>query len=85
MKKGVLKNFAIFIGKHLSESLFFNKVAGPPTSRNVQAVGLEACSFIKKDILTQVFRCEFCETFKNTFFIEHLWTTASIYNRLISN
>ena len=28
MKKRVLKNFAIFIGKHLSESLFFNKVAG---------------------------------------------------------
>ena len=25
----------------------------------------------------QVFSCEFCETFKNTFFIENLWTTAS--------
>ena len=26
-KKGVLKNFAKFIGKHLRHSLFFNKVA----------------------------------------------------------
>ena len=27
-KIGVLKNFAIFTGKHLCQSLFFNKVAG---------------------------------------------------------
>ena len=27
--------------------------------------------------LTQVFSCEFCEIPKNTFFTEHLWTTAS--------
>ena len=26
----------------------------------------------------QVFSCEFCEISKSTFFIEHLWTTASI-------
>ena len=29
-KKGVLKNFANFAGKHLCQSLFFNKVEGPP-------------------------------------------------------
>ena len=28
-KKGVLRNFAKFIGKHLCQSLFLNKVAGP--------------------------------------------------------
>ena len=28
MKKGVLKNFAKFTGKHLCQSLLFNKVAG---------------------------------------------------------
>ena len=28
LKKGVLKNFAKFKGKHLCQSLFFNKVAG---------------------------------------------------------
>ena len=27
-KKGVLRNFAKFTGKHLCQGLFFNKVAG---------------------------------------------------------
>ena len=44
-----------------SESLFFNK-------KN---------NFFKKETLTQVFSCEFCEISKNTFSIEHLRTTAS--------
>ena len=39
----------------------------------------EACNFIKKDTLAQVFSSEFCEISKNTFFIKHLWTTAYIY------
>ena len=34
-------------------------------------------NFIKKEILAQVFSCEFCEISKNTFSTEHLWTTAS--------
>ena len=37
----------------------------------------EACNFIKKVTLAQVFSCELCEISKNTFFTEHLWTTAS--------
>ena len=32
----------------------------------------EACNFIKKETLVQLYSCEFCETFKNTFFTEHL-------------
>ena len=48
-KKGVLRNFTKFTGKHLRQSLFFNKVAG------------QACNFIKKETLAQVFSCEFCE------------------------
>ena len=34
IRKGVLRNFAKFTGKHLCQSLFFNKVASlrPPTS-----------------------------------------------------
>ena len=28
----------------------------------------ETCNFIKKETLAQVFYCEFCEIFKNTFF-----------------
>ena len=33
--------------------------------------------FIKKETRAQVFSCEFCEIFKNTFFTEHLRMTAS--------
>ena len=55
-KKGVLRNFAKFLGKHLYQSLFFIEVAGG------------ACNFTKKDTLAQVFSCEFCEISKNTFF-----------------
>ena len=36
----------------------------------------EACNFIKKETLAQVFSCEFSEISKNTFSTEHLWTTA---------
>ena len=32
----------------------------------------KVCNFIKKETLAQVFPCEFCEIFKNTFFTEHL-------------
>ena len=34
-------------------------------------------NFVKTKTLAQVFSCEFCEIFKNTFFTEHLRTTAS--------
>ena len=37
----------------------------------------QVCNFIKKETLAQVFSCEFCEISKNTFFTEHLRTTAS--------
>ena len=39
-----------------------------------QAYGL--CNYIKKEPLELVFFCEFYKIFKNTFFIEHLRTTA---------
>ena len=29
--------------------------------------------FIKRETLTHVFSCGFCEMFQNTFFIEHNW------------
>ena len=41
-------------------SLFFNKVAG----RRPQA-----CKFIKKETLAEMFSCQFCEISKNTFFL----------------
>ena len=54
VRKGVLRNFAKFTGKHLYLSLFFKKVAG-------------ACNFVKKETLVQVFSCEFCEISKKSF------------------
>ena len=32
----------------------------------------------KEETSTQVFSCEICEIFKNTYFEEHLWKTASL-------
>ena len=44
----------------------FNKVNRP-----------KACNFIKKETLTEVFSCECCEIYKNTYFEKHLQTAAS--------
>ena len=63
-KKVVLKNFAEFIGKHLSQSLFLNKVAG-----------LKPATLLKKTP-TQVFSCDFWEIFKKVYFEEPLRTAA---------
>ena len=46
-KKGVLKNFTKFTGKHLFQSLFFNKLAGV------------ACNFIKKRLWHRCFFVSF--------------------------
>ena len=53
--KGVLRNSAKFTGKQLWQSLFFNKVAS------------QACNFVKKETLAQVFSWEVCEISKSTF------------------
>ena len=50
-------------GKHLCQSLFFNKLASFNFRFNL----------IKKETLAQVISCEFCEISKNTFFTEYLW------------
>ena len=38
-----------------------------------------SCHFVKKEALTQMFPCEFCESFKNTYFEEHLRISGSDY------
>ena len=40
----------------------------------------QSLNFIKKESLAQVFSCEFYEISKNTFFTEHLRTTASVFS-----
>ena len=49
-------------------------------SQNQQVNRPQARNFIKKETLTQMFSCEFCQIFKNTFFIEHLRTASSVLN-----
>ena len=58
VRKGVFftKNFTKFTGKHLCQSLFFNKVAG-----------LRPATLLKKETLAQVFSCEFCEISRTPF------------------
>ena len=56
LKKGVLRNFTKFTGKHLCQSLFLNKFAV-----------LKPAHFIKKETIAQVFSSEFCEPLDNCF------------------
>ena len=77
--------FPVNLGKSLSTSF----LCTTPVAASVFGVngfhGIQGyyCNFIKKETLAQVFSCEFCETSKNTFFTERLWTTASIRSKNI--
>ena len=62
VRKCIFRNFAKLTGKHLC------RVSCRP----------QACNFIKIETLARVFSCEFCEISKNTFFLEHIWATASM-------
>ena len=60
MIKRILKKLARLTGKNLCLVSFLIKIQP------------EACNFIKKETLTKVFSCKFCEILKNIFFTEHL-------------
>ena len=77
MKKFGLKNFAKFAGKHLCQGLFFNSVY-PSSSSNLK--NKESLRLYRNRDLVQVFYCEFCEIFKNSFFKEHLRAAISTLN-----
>ena len=69
---GVLKNFAMFTGKHLCWSLFFNKYAG-----------LKACNFIKKRLQHKFFPVKFAKFLRTPFFTEHVrWMLLEISHEL---
>ena len=42
---------------------------------------LQACNFIEKETLAQLFSCEFCEISKNTFFYRTPLVAASVKRR----
>ena len=58
IKKGALKNFAKFTGKHLCQSLFFNKGCRPKTG-----------NFIEKETMTQLFSVNFVK-FSRTYILQ---------------
>ena len=60
-KKGVLRNFAKFTGKHLCQSLFFNKVAG-----------LRPATLLKKRLWHRCFPVKFAKFLRTLFLTEHL-------------
>ena len=66
--KGVLKNFVKLTVKHLSQGLFFNKVAGL------------ACNFIKKRLWYMCFSVNFTKFLRAPLFTEHLrWLLPFIF------
>ena len=67
MKKVVLRNVTKFTGKHLCQSLFFNKIAG-----------LRPATLFKKRLWHKCFPVNFARFLRSTFFTEHLQTTAFI-------
>ena len=67
-KKGVLKSFTIFTGKHLCRSLFFI---------NLKTFRPSGQQLYQKGSPTQVFPSEHYGFFKNILFVEHLRTAAS--------
>ena len=60
-KKGVLRNFAEFRGKHLHQSIFFNKVAG-----------LRPGTLLTKRLWYRCFPVNFLKFLRTPFIIEHL-------------
>ena len=65
------------------ETLRIDKISSERLQKNFKKVfraysPKKASNFVKKEALAQVFSCEFCEIFKNTFFTEHVWATASL-------
>ena len=91
VRKGVLINFAKFTGKHLCQSLFFLFFVFPcefcEISKNIFFTEENTCvgvnKFYQKKIPSEVFLWEYCETFKNTYYEEHLRTTASVDRKTV--
>ena len=61
-KKGALRNFTKFTGKHLCQGLFLNKVAD-----------LRLATLLKLRLWHRCFPVNFVNFPRTPFFIEHLW------------
>ena len=61
-KKGVLRNLRKFTGKHLCQSLSFNKLAG-----------LIPATLLKKRLWHSCFPVNFVKFLRTPFYTKHLW------------
>ena len=50
----------------------------PQNSQKNTFVGVSFLIILLKKTLIQLFSCEFCKIFKNTFYIEHIWAAVSL-------
>ena len=72
-KMGALRNFAKVTGKHLSQSLFFNKVAG-----------VRSANLLKMSLWHRYFPVNFAKFLRTLFLTDHLWwPLLQIFGKLI--
>ena len=50
--------------------------------RNLQELEI-SCNFLKQETLAQLFSCNYCEIFNNTFFAEYIWLSATEYCKIL--
>ena len=67
--KGVLRNFSKFRGKHLSQILFLNKVAGLLFNK---VAGLRPATLLKNRLWHRCFPVDFAKFLRTPFVTEHL-------------
>ena len=70
---GPWNGFIVKTLSKISQNLQENICAGVSSCR------LKTWKFIKKEISGQVFPCEFCEVFKNSYFVERLHTFVAMF------
>ena len=71
VKRGLLRNFAKFTGKHLCQSHFFNKVAV-----------MRSAAFLKKRLWSRCFPVDFVKLLRTPFFVEYLWWLLQYFVRI---
>ena len=68
VRKGVFRNFAKFTGKHLCQSLLFNKIAG-----------LRPATLFKMRLQHRYFSADIAKILRTAFFMEYLrWLVLKI-------
>ena len=74
--------FAAAVDRRCSVKKVFLKISQNSQENTCASVSFSKVTDLRPKLQTllQEFSCEFCEIYKNTFFTEHLWATASVSN-----